>query len=430
MMFVDQYLPRAKAARVPAGTDAVCTGFLQVGKPCAQTTGSLSMSRVPAAGLWCLVMLGSLLGAQARAAVEESAPLEGPAFEFQAGFEDEEGCLMCHKYPKMARITEEGARRSYYVMPEVFGDTVHRNVECGDCHKEIKKLPHDEIKEGVSCDAECHSVKNPATGKYFTHKPIADLYRKSVHGRPKVVTGNDQDKPYCVTCHRNPVYNPNESVPPQNILKRCVICHEDQKFVASWYKHTSRRIKEVKRSKGEIVALCSTCHGDERLVARHLRAAQEEGRELGRKYPIAVESYKNSFHGKVTHYGLEKSANCLDCHADNENYFLNVHNLRPSRDPEAPTSKERRVETCKRCHLYANENYAAHDPHPSREEGYNNFMYRMEKIYNWLGNIVVVSLVGLAMFETVGRRRDGVGWQIHKGSSWWRRSRRGRDRVE
>lgn len=34
-----------------------------------------------------------------------------------AAFEDDEGCLLCHKYPKMGRITEDGARRSYYVMP-------------------------------------------------------------------------------------------------------------------------------------------------------------------------------------------------------------------------------------------------------------------------------------------------------------------------
>jgi hypothetical protein len=386
--------------------------------------------RFPVAMKWHYVFLACVFLSCDLAAIENSIAGNKPAFIFEKGFEDEEGCLMCHKYPKMARITEAGARRSYYVMPEVFGDTVHRNVECGDCHSYIKQLPHREVKEGVKCDSECHSIKNPATGKYFTHKPIADVYKKSVHGRAKTVSGHDQDKPYCVTCHRNPVYNPAELVVPHKVLERCVICHEDRKFVTSWYKHTSRRIKEVKRSKGEIVALCSTCHGDQRLVERHLKAAEEEGRELGRKYPYAVESYKNSFHGKVTRYGLTKAANCLDCHADAENYFLSVHNIRPSRDPKAPTHIDNKVNTCKRCHTRADKYYAALDPHPSKSKENNLFMYYANQIYHWVSYVAITGLVSLAVFETIGRRRDGVGWQIHKGSSWWRRSRHGRERRD
>ena len=57
-------------------------------------------------------------------------------------FEDDEGCLICHKYPMMARVTDDGVLRSYYVMQHVFGRTVHRNVPCRDCHFYIKELPH------------------------------------------------------------------------------------------------------------------------------------------------------------------------------------------------------------------------------------------------------------------------------------------------
>ena len=344
-------------------------------------------------------------------------------------FEDEEGCLLCHKYPKMGRVTDEGTRRSYYVIPEVFGDTVHRNVPCTDCHNYIKELPHREVKTGVTCNTECHSITNPATGKNFSHKPIYDKYIKSTHGRPKVAKGPDQDKPYCVTCHRNPVYNPDEPPLPRHITDRCVVCHEDREFVESWYRHTSRRIREVRRSSKEIVELCSTCHGDPRLVARHLEAAKKEGRELGRKYAYAVESYKASFHGKVTRYGFAKAANCLDCHAKSENYYLNVHDLRPSRDPESPIHKKNKVKTCKRCHTYADENYAAIDPHPTSYRQDNPFRYWAEKIYGLVADAVIVGLIGLALFETIGRRRDGVVWHLHKGSSWWRKSKRGRDRV-
>lgn len=346
-----------------------------------------------------------------------------------SAFEDDEGCLLCHKYPKMGRITEDGARRSYYVMPHIFANTVHRNVPCKDCHNYIKQLPHREVKEGVRCDTECHSIKNPATGKNFSHKPIYDKYKQSSHFRPKLASGHDQDKPYCVTCHRNPVYNPKEVVgPPKRITDRCVICHEDDEFVKDWYKHTSRRINEVRRSSEEIVQLCSSCHGDKKLVDRHLEAAKKEGRELGRKYQFAVESYKESFHGKVSQYGFKKAANCLDCHADSMNYFLNVHLLKPSRDKLSPVHKDQRVRTCQRCHEHADENYAQLDPHPTKHRDDNPFAYWANLIYGWVGDIVFVLLIALAAFETVGRKRDGVGWRLKHGSTWWGSSKRGRDR--
>ena len=348
-----------------------------------------------------------------------------------AAFEDDEACLLCHKYPKMGRITEDGARRSYYVMPHVFSNTVHRNVPCTDCHNYIKQIPHREVKEGVSCNIECHSVKNPATGKNFSHKPIYDKYKQSSHFRPKLAKGNEQDKPYCVTCHRNPIYNPNEASLPKRITDRCVICHEDRDFVNNWYKHTSRRINEVRRSAAEIVQLCSSCHGDKQLVERHLKAAEKQGRKLGRKYEYAYESYQESFHGKVTKYGFKNAATCVDCHADTENYFMNVHLLRPSRDVESPVHMDNRLKTCQRCHEYADENYIQLDPHPTKKKDDNPFAYYANMIYGWVGDVVLVLLVALAAFETFGRWRDGVCWRMYDGSSWARRiGKRGRDRVK
>ena len=345
-------------------------------------------------------------------------------------FEDDEGCLLCHKYPKMGRVTDDGVRRSYFVIPHVFSKTVHRNVPCRDCHTYIKQLPHEDVTEGVTCDTECHSVKNPATGKNFSHKIIYDSYKKSTHGREKMAEGNDADKPYCITCHTNPVYNPAEEEPPKHIVDRCVLCHEKREFVKSWYNHTSRRIREIKRSSKEIVALCTSCHGDERLIERHMKAAEEDGRELGRKYRFAAESYAQSFHGKVTGYGLAETPNCLDCHADEDNYYLSVHQIRPSRDPDSPVSTNNRVKTCQRCHTRADEKYAAIDPHPTNDAQDDPFRHYAEEIYEIVGNVVIVGLIGMALFETIGRLRDGVGWRIRFGSSWRRKSKRGRDRVE
>lgn len=344
-------------------------------------------------------------------------------------FDDDEGCLMCHKYPRMTRVTDEGAIRSYYVMPDVFANTVHRNVPCRDCHNYIKQLPHREVKEGVRCDTECHSVKNPATGKPFSHKIIYNAYKDSVHGRKKVVEGIESDKPYCITCHTNPIYDPNEQGPPKHIVDRCVLCHEDEKFVNQWYKHTSRRIREVKRTPLQIVKLCTSCHGDEKLIDRHLKNAKQEGRELGRKFAVAVESYNDSFHGKLTNYGFGKTANCLNCHAGSDNYYKSVHEIRPSRDPSSPVHLNNRVKTCQQCHTLADENYARLEAHPVASVADGSFRYYAEHIYNLISVITIFSLVGLSLFETWGRRRDGAAFRLRQGTSWRRKSKRGRDRV-
>ena len=345
-------------------------------------------------------------------------------------FEDDEGCLICHKYPMMARVTDEGVLRSYYVMPHVFERTVHRNVPCRDCHSYIKELPHKPVTQGVTCNKECHSIKNPATGKQFSHKMIYDSYIESTHGRKKIADGLDADKPYCINCHTNPLYNPGEGKPPKHIVDRCVVCHEKREFVERWYNHTSRRIREVKRSSKEIFELCSSCHENEEMLDKHVRQAEEEGRELGKKFPIAAKSYKESFHGKLTRLGFSKTASCLDCHARQKDYFKSVHEIRPSRDPKSPTHENNKVETCQRCHTYADENYVALDPHPSSKQEDNVFKYYAEMIYNIVGVVVIAMLVGMSLVETIGRRRDGVAWRLFQGSSWRRKSPRGRDRLK
>jgi len=345
-------------------------------------------------------------------------------------FEDDEACLMCHKYPKMGRVAEDGTRKVYYIVPELFSKTVHRNVPCRDCHSYIKELPHKPVTEGVNCSQECHSVKNPSTGKPFSHKLIADTFQKSVHGRDKIAVGLEKDKPYCISCHTNPFYNAAEKTLPKQITERCVVCHEDSAFVDKWYSHTSRRIREVKRSSKEIVAMCTACHANKNMVERHEKAAKAEGRELGRKFPIAAESYSKSFHGKVTKYGNTDAANCLDCHASADNYYMSVHDIRPSRDPKSTVSAENRVGTCKRCHAAADKNFAVLDPHPSNEKSHNSFNYYAELIYGIVGNVALVGLVGMSTFETIGRRRDGASWRYRQGTSWWRKSKRGRDRIE
>ena len=107
---------------------------------------------------------------------------------------------------------------------------------------------------------------------------------------------------------------------------------------------------------------------------------------------------------------------------------MSVHELRPSRDPQSPTNEANRVDTCRQCHKAADENYAAIDPHPTHYKEDNLFNYYAEMIYNIVGNIALFGLVGMALFETFGRRRDGVNWVLRAGTSWRRKHRKRRAR--
>ncbi len=343
---------------------------------------------------------------------------------------DDENCLMCHKYIKMGRVTKDGERKYYYVDESIFSKTVHNRVRCRDCHNYIDRLPHDPVKVGVTCNTECHSIQNPSTKKKFNHKNIYEVYRKSVHGRDKVAKNErDKDKPYCIFCHTNPVYIPDEKELPKEITERCLVCHKDRRFVNHRYAHTGRRIKKVGRSPKEIVELCSICHEREEMLHEHLKIVEEEGGELGKKFLYASESYKESFHWKVIKFGFKEAANCLDCHAEKDNYYLAVHDIRSSRDPGSTTHRGNRVRTCRRCHENADENFLEIDPHPTARKDDNPLVYWVEHVYGLVGDGVTLALIGLMILETIGRRRDGVAWVLRKGSSWRRKSPRGRDRI-
>jgi len=43
-------------------------------------------------------------------------------------------CLLCHKYPGLSRIDEEGEFRLLYINEHTFANSVHAKVKCEGCH--------------------------------------------------------------------------------------------------------------------------------------------------------------------------------------------------------------------------------------------------------------------------------------------------------
>jgi len=116
-------------------------------------------------------------------------------------------CLLCHKYPGLSRIDENGDMKLLFINESAENNGVHAIVKCEECHTDIKKIPHEDVKK-VDCLAQCHIIE-PSTEKKFSHQDVETFLSKSVHskvdeaGKPKKYA---DDYPECKDCHDNPLY--------------------------------------------------------------------------------------------------------------------------------------------------------------------------------------------------------------------------------
>ncbi|MBI5408979.1 MAG: hypothetical protein HZA14_06405 [Nitrospirae bacterium] len=320
---------------------------------------------------------------------------------------DKENCLMCHKYRQIGRIDEQGRKRSYFVSEYIYDNTTHRNVPCRDCHTYINKLPHDPVTEEVNCANECH-IKPPFSSENFSHKKIIDVYNKSVHGiKPTDSPDLKAAKPYCKYCHMNPLYTKvEEERVASTSLNRCLNCHE-RKGVTQAYKHITHRLRhKTSRSPQEVVQLCTkNCHADLDLMKK-LRVSEESME--------AVETYGRSIHGKAVMLGSQAAADCISCHATNA-----IHDIYKKDELQATVNKRNRAATCRQCHTKVNDRFVRIDVHSS--VGHSSKKPVLYFVNLGLGIAFygsVFGLVGLAILESFGRRRDGICMQIKKGTSW------------
>jgi nitrate/TMAO reductase-like tetraheme cytochrome c subunit len=326
---------------------------------------------------------------------------------------DKEDCLMCHKYRFMGRIDANGKRHNYYVSEHIYGNSLHKNVACNDCHTAITKLPHDPVPKEVNCGTECH-IRPPFTQQNFSHRKIIDIYNSSVHAiKPDDSPALRQAKPYCKFCHLNPVYTRlDENMVSYDVtLKRCLNCHEKQGVTQAYIHITHRLRRKTSRSPQEIVALCSKCHADVAMLKRvH---APEESLD-------AVETYNRSIHGKSVMLGSQVAADCISCHASNA-----LHDIYEEENPKATINKENLAQTCRQCHKQTNRWFVQVAVHPRVKKEKNPVVFFAGLFFRFMLYGAVFGMVGLMLFETYGRRSRGVKFLLKNGTSW-----RGKSKVK
>ncbi len=305
-------------------------------------------------------------------------------------------CLLCHKYPGISRIDEEGKMRLFYVNESIFNNSVHAKVKCEGCHTDIKEIPHKTAVK-VDCLVECHIVE-PSTEKKFSHKDVDTFLNKSVHGMVDK-EGNEKkyaaDYPGCKDCHDNPLYRPLsffKSVRPgisEASLGRCRVCHKKDEFIYRFYNHVTTRLHKS-RNPLNIAEVCARCHDDVSLVERH---------ELSTK---AVFSYGETFHGKAARFLSEKIPDCLDCHV---NKGESVHQMLSKNDPSSSIHENNKGKVCATidCHPSASAKLAKYAVHSEFSLKQSPAQYFFTFFFIVLTGGTLLPLMGIIFLDLVRR---------------------------
>jgi nitrate/TMAO reductase-like tetraheme cytochrome c subunit len=249
-------------------------------------------------------------------------------------------CLACHGDPGTKR--DDG--RSIAVAAGAFEASTHGPLACVDCHADLAKnsdLPHASKLERVNCGS-CHD-------------DIAGKFHDSIHSWAREKAGL-LVAPGCADCHGKhdikPHTDPMSRVYRTRIPATCGTCHAgiNEPFGTS--------VHAAALKKGDSRApTCVDCHTTHSIM----RADTDAWRlkvtgECGTCHAKVVDSFRRTFHGKVTELGFSRVAACADCHG--------AHDILPASDSRSMVSKARLVETCGKCHAGANERFVKYDPHP------------------------------------------------------------------
>jgi hypothetical protein len=257
-------------------------------------------------------------------------PLAEPVSAEMEIVADTQNCLICHRYPAMGRFDESGEKHIYYVNGQMFANSVHGNLRCGECHTDIKKIPHGDVKK-VDCTTRCHQ-KDPSTGKEFSHQQTAEKMKASVHGvdLPPPLAA---DLPTCKSCHGNRIVDKSSlwdimKKAAEETEARCSGCHLKSPWVKAFFPHFTRRIRPV-RSQAEIVSMCVDCHSDAQMMARH-------GIE-------STDTFKDTFHWTLVKFGVTDAPDCLSCHVATG---VNTHSILERSNPDSSVNIMNRMNTC------------------------------------------------------------------------------------
>jgi predicted CXXCH cytochrome family protein len=196
---------------------------------------------------------------------------------------ENEACLKCHGNGGILKMSREERLKmviptpgkqevrkgefTLYVDYERFRSTVHRELQCVDCHTDIESLPHPQRLGIVNC-AQCHDE-------------IVGQYEKSKHAKVS--------HRLCFECHNPHATTSFKKLSQQERIGICLQCHK--KDGHRWLPQQKLHFQYLE---------CTVCHSPEAVkgLIFDLTAAGKDGKRVGLSYQ-QLESFTRGYGGDV-----------------------------------------------------------------------------------------------------------------------------------
>ncbi|MBF0431742.1 MAG: hypothetical protein HQK83_10715 [Fibrobacteria bacterium] len=338
---------------------------------------------------------------------------------------DDAYCMSCHSDSSLTVTDNNNNTRSLWINKDHFEGSAHQDLQCVKCHVDVdfSRTPVCKQPQKVDC-ASCHQdetdrfslsvhgnlsskedpdapdcischgthnikLKEDITSPIFraniptlcskchrngkkaairledhSHPDMVEKYEMSIHGKALDKSGLLVTA-VCTDCHSSHEELPSSDTlsltHSRNIATTCSKCHFGikQKFKQSIHS------PEYNTSTKKELPACNSCHSSH-TIKRVDKSAFRQGmiEQCGNCHQRLTDSYFETYHGKVHEFGPSKTAECHDCHGS--------HSILPQSDSLSTLSKVNIVETCKKCHPDANENFTKYLTHANHRDKERN----------------------------------------------------------
>ena len=312
-------------------------------------------------------LLGLAMTKVVRPAAAAAAPSGLPALASSSAT-DNATCLSCHSQPGMSRTLPGGEVLSLTIDQSHFTASVHKGMNCVDCHKDISGFPHPALR--------AQSVRSLSL-QYYTvcQQCHADQYNQTLNSvHQKALVGGNLNAAICTDCH-----NPHSQTQltdkttgkllPEAQLAIPQVCARCHSAIYDQYKQSIHG-SALTQANNTDVPTCIDCHGVHniqdptsttfRINSPQLCAKCHTNATIMNKYGISTQvlnTYVADFHGTTVTLFEKFSPNqatnkpvCFDCHG--------VHEIKKIDDPVYGLAmKQNLLKACQRCHPDATTNF-------------------------------------------------------------------------
>ncbi len=204
-----------------------------------------------------------------------------------------------------------------------------------------------------------------------------ESYMNSIHARPSI---DDQSRTNatCYDCHDahyiTPIDTAYRAEKKFQIPSVCGKCHTREFEIYNNSVHG----KEIRNGNTD-AAVCSDCHTSHNIdISNDTSGRLAITAQCGNCHQDKLDSYMETYHGKITQLGYGETAKCYDCHGS--------HAIKRVDEPDSKVHNGNRLKTCQACHENATEGYVTFQPHGTT----NNFAEYPEM---WLASKGMIGLL-------------------------------------